>query len=289
MSNAVKLLPFFHSDSATVEKARSFWDAFEGYTRRLPDEERLLVFQQKLKGKEADRWWGNSRIKTFATLKTRFHNQFLSRTQDELFNELFSIKRSRGESIEEWGDRVSELCDTLRNPDAQFRYKVFRRGLRNKRMQAMLDSGPARNIPEACEWLMTKDMHRPIEEDDEFANDKDKSGGSKDQTQDGRIGCGRCHILGCNRASCRRQKMTCGQCGRLGHIRAECDEQSSGGGNTYRRAEGRPSTCFLCDEPGHMANTCPLKEELKGLRDERRRQASLSNGATRAGRSSSEQ
>lgn len=109
------------------------------------------------------------------------------------------------------------------------------------------------------------------------------------RTQDGRIGCGRCHILGCNRASCRRQKMTCGQCGRLGHIRAECDEQSSGGGNTYRRAEGRPSTCFLCDEPGHMANTCPLKEELKGLRDERRRQASSTSGATRAGRSSSEQ
>ncbi|KAG1699099.1 hypothetical protein DVH05_014018 [Phytophthora capsici] len=136
---------------------------------------RLLVFQQKLKGKEADRWWGNSNIKTFDTLKARFHNHFLSRTQDELFDALFGIMSGKGESIEEWGDRVSDLCNTLGYPDDKFRYKVFRRGLRNKKMLAMLDSGPARNIPEACEWLMTKDMHRPIEEDEEFENSKTKA------------------------------------------------------------------------------------------------------------------
>ncbi|KAG3084464.1 hypothetical protein PI125_g19512 [Phytophthora idaei] len=36
-------------------------------------------------------------------------------------------------------------------------------------MLATLDASPA-YIPEACEWLMFKDMHRPIEVDDEFSD-----------------------------------------------------------------------------------------------------------------------
>ncbi|OWY99118.1 LOW QUALITY PROTEIN: hypothetical protein PHMEG_00029941 [Phytophthora megakarya] len=51
------------------------------------------------------------------------------------------------------------------------RCQLFRRGLRNKRCLATLDSSPACDIPEATEWLMFKDMHRPIEEDDEFVGD----------------------------------------------------------------------------------------------------------------------
>ncbi|KAG1684160.1 hypothetical protein DVH05_010497 [Phytophthora capsici] len=351
MANAVKLLPFFHSDSTTVEKARSFWEAFEAHTSKLPDAERLLVFQQKLKGKEADRWWGNSNIKTFDTLKARFHIHFLSRTQDELFDALFGIMRGKGESIEEWGDRVSDLCNTLGYPDDKFRYKVFRRGLRNKKMLAMLDSGPARNIPEACEWLMTKDMHRPIEEDEEFESSKAKANTSADskpsavemlaqqmqsymiqqqqwqeqllqgqwpspraqqyaaavpppsvpvredvpvvrgirqepdwRAQDGRIGCGRCLLLGCNRANCRRQRMKCIQCGRIGHIKTECEDETRGNQNTYSGSGRRSGTCFFCDEAGHMANECPLKEELRGLRDERRRQAGSTGSASAAPR-----
>ncbi|OWZ04445.1 hypothetical protein PHMEG_00023651 [Phytophthora megakarya] len=82
-----------------------------------------------------------------------------------------TTKRERGESIEEWGDRVSELCDSLDYPDARMRYQLFRRGLRVKRCLATLDSSPACDIPEATEWLMFKDMHRPIEEDDEFVGE----------------------------------------------------------------------------------------------------------------------
>ncbi|KAE8895986.1 hypothetical protein PF010_g22176 [Phytophthora fragariae] len=48
------------------------------------------------------------------------------------------------------------------------RYQLFRRGLNNLRMLAILDSSPARDIPEACEWLMVKDMYRPVDEDDDF-------------------------------------------------------------------------------------------------------------------------
>ncbi|OWZ04522.1 hypothetical protein PHMEG_00023558 [Phytophthora megakarya] len=171
VSHVVKSLPQFFSDSATVEKARLFWNAFEANTEGLPDQSRLLVFSQKLKGREAERWWGNSSIRDFKTLKLRFHNHFLSRTADELWERLQTTKRERGESIEEWGDRVSELCDSLDYPDARMRYQLFRRGLRNKRCLATLDSSPACDIPEATEWLMFKDMHRPIEEEDEFLGD----------------------------------------------------------------------------------------------------------------------
>ncbi|KAI9998588.1 hypothetical protein PInf_003137 [Phytophthora infestans] len=171
MSTVMKVLPMFYSDTATVEKARDFWELFEDHTDRLPDRERLLVFRQKLKGREAERWWSSSSIKSFATLKVRFHNRFLSRTADELWERLYSTKRERGESVEEWGDRVTDLCDSLDYPNPQMRYQLFRRGLKNKRMLAALDSSPARDIPEACEWLMFKDMHRPVEEDDEFPDE----------------------------------------------------------------------------------------------------------------------
>ncbi|KAI9990819.1 hypothetical protein PInf_018423 [Phytophthora infestans] len=161
MSTVMKVLPMFYSDTATVEKARDFWELFEDHTDRLPDRERLLVFRQKLKGREAERWWSNSSIKSFATLK-----------QDgELWERLYSTKRERGVSVEEWGDRVTDLCDSLDYPNPQMRYQLFRRGLKNKRMLAALDSSPARDIPEACEWLMFKDMHRPVKEDDEFPDE----------------------------------------------------------------------------------------------------------------------
>ncbi|KAE9331890.1 hypothetical protein PF008_g15205 [Phytophthora fragariae] len=181
VSNAVKVLPLFHSAGVTVEKARDFWEAFEDTTRGLPDRSRLLVFRQKIKGSEAERWWNNSSIKTFETLKIRFHNHFLSRTADALWERLHSTKRARGESIEEWGDRVSDLCDSLDYPDPRMRYQLFRRGLNNRRMQAILDSSSACAIPEACERLMAKDMYRPAEEDEDFNDGTPAKNGSKSE------------------------------------------------------------------------------------------------------------
>ncbi|GMF55873.1 unnamed protein product [Phytophthora fragariaefolia] len=181
VSNAVKVLPLFHSAGVTVEKARDLWEAFEDTTRGLPDRSRLLVFRQKIKGSEAERWWNNSSIKTFETLKIRFHNHFLSRTADELWERFYSTKRARGGSIEEWGDRVSDLCDSLDYPDPRMRYQLFRRGLNNRRMQAILDSSPACAIPEACEWLMAKDMYRPAEEDEDFDDGTAVKNGSKSE------------------------------------------------------------------------------------------------------------
>ncbi|EGZ09650.1 hypothetical protein PHYSODRAFT_263235, partial [Phytophthora sojae] len=108
----------------------------------------------------------------------RFHNLFLSRTADQLWERLQSAHRERGESVEEWGDRVTDLCDSLDYPNRKMRYQLSRRGLRNKRILACLDSGPARDIPEACEWLLAKEMSRPIEEDDELSDETKKSSGS---------------------------------------------------------------------------------------------------------------
>ncbi|KAG3237893.1 hypothetical protein PI124_g17132 [Phytophthora idaei] len=93
VSNAVKVVTMFYSDTATVEKTREFWEFFYAHMDGLPDRPRLLVFRQKLKGGEVERWWGNSSIRTFATLKVRFHNQFLSRTADELWERSETAKR----------------------------------------------------------------------------------------------------------------------------------------------------------------------------------------------------
>ncbi|EGZ23485.1 hypothetical protein PHYSODRAFT_436609, partial [Phytophthora sojae] len=232
----------FHSDTATVEKARDFWELFEDHTDGFPNRSRLLVFRQKLRGREADRWWNNSRIKSFRTLKVQFHNQFLSRTADELWELLENTKRQRGESVEEWGDRVSDLCESLNYPNPQMRYQLFRRGLRNKRMLATLDASPASDIPEACERIMFKDMHRPIEEDDEFSDSESKKKNKKSEeapattapfrgirmgddsrTQDGSPVCGRCNFMGYGRATCKRASMSCRRCGAFGHIAVECD------------------------------------------------------------------
>ncbi|KAG4040514.1 hypothetical protein PC123_g23948 [Phytophthora cactorum] len=131
VSNAVKVLPMFYSDSATVEKARNFWEMFAAHTERLPDRSRLLMLRQKLKGREAERW-----------------------TADELWELLETVKLERSESVEEWGDRVLDLCESLDYPNPQMRYQLFRRGLNNKRMLATLDASHASDIPEACKWLM---------------------------------------------------------------------------------------------------------------------------------------
>ncbi|KAJ8548509.1 hypothetical protein ON010_g11162 [Phytophthora cinnamomi] len=105
-----------------------------------------------------------------------------ARTSDELWEWLQITKRERRESVEEWGDRVSDLCDSLDNPNPQMRYQLFQRGLRNKRMLATFDSGPARDIPEACEWLLAKELSRPIEEDNEFSEEKTSSTGGASAT-----------------------------------------------------------------------------------------------------------
>ncbi|OWZ18448.1 hypothetical protein PHMEG_0007459 [Phytophthora megakarya] len=49
VAHVVKSLPQFFSESATVKKARLFWNAFEVNTEGLPDQSRLLILVKSLK------------------------------------------------------------------------------------------------------------------------------------------------------------------------------------------------------------------------------------------------
>ncbi|KAG2777308.1 hypothetical protein Pcac1_g12296 [Phytophthora cactorum] len=70
VSNAVRMLPLFYSDTATIEKPQDFRELFEAHTVGLSNQSRLFVFRQKLTGREAERWWNDTTITTFKTLKT---------------------------------------------------------------------------------------------------------------------------------------------------------------------------------------------------------------------------
>ncbi|KAG3065919.1 hypothetical protein PI125_g23939 [Phytophthora idaei] len=94
--NAVKVLLMFYSGTTAVEKACDFWEILAAHTEGLPDRSRLFGFRQKLKGREAERWWNNLSIRTFATLKMWFHNQFLSRTADEAWELPDTPRREMG-------------------------------------------------------------------------------------------------------------------------------------------------------------------------------------------------
>ncbi|KAE8964458.1 hypothetical protein PF011_g28656 [Phytophthora fragariae] len=122
----------FYSDSASVDKARTFWDAFDRATEGLEDALRLSAFRECLKGKAGEQWWMYSQINDFETLRTRFHNQFICQTPLQMIERLKSTKRSKGMSAEVWGDLISSLCDAAQCYDAEMRYQFFLSGLRNK-------------------------------------------------------------------------------------------------------------------------------------------------------------
>ena len=175
LRNAVQLIVPFYSDSASCERAASFWRSFENCTSGMNDALRLTAFEQCLKGKQGQEWWYNSRIETFETLRIRFHNRFISRTPAQLWTQLRTARRQHGESVEEWGDRVDRMCEALRYNEPRMRYEFFLEGIRNKQLRSMLNSSIVTTIAEACALLLFKGLHRPTEEADEFTEVKAKS------------------------------------------------------------------------------------------------------------------
>ncbi|KAL3667913.1 hypothetical protein V7S43_006791 [Phytophthora oleae] len=79
----------------------------------------------------------------------------------------YVAKRECGESVEEWADRVNDVSDSLDLESSRARFQLFCRGLRNKQALAVLASCAVCSIPEACEWLMMRDLYRPAVEDNE--------------------------------------------------------------------------------------------------------------------------
>ncbi|KAE9110848.1 hypothetical protein PF010_g11021 [Phytophthora fragariae] len=171
INNVVKMIQPFYSDSASVDKARTFWDAFDRATEGLEDALRLSAFRECLKGNAGEQWWMYSQINDFETLRTRFHDQFVCQTPLQMIERLKSTKRSKGMSAEVWGDLISSLCYAAQCYDAEMRYQYFLSGLRNKVWKAALATTIVNSIPHAVAVLLFKNMHLPIEDDSEFAED----------------------------------------------------------------------------------------------------------------------
>ncbi|OWZ16734.1 hypothetical protein PHMEG_0009429 [Phytophthora megakarya] len=79
-----------------------------------------------------------------------------------MWNRLKCAKRNRDEAAE-------ELCEALNYNEPRMQYEFFYDGIRNKKMRAVLNASMASSIEEACTLLLYKNVHLPVEEDDEFA------------------------------------------------------------------------------------------------------------------------
>jgi hypothetical protein len=76
---------------------------FEKCTFGMDDQMRWTVFKQCLKVKVGLKWWYNSRIDSFESLRVRFHNRFICQMPAQLWNRLKTAKRKKGESAEGLG------------------------------------------------------------------------------------------------------------------------------------------------------------------------------------------
>ncbi|KAI9981484.1 hypothetical protein PInf_009237 [Phytophthora infestans] len=179
LRNAVKVIVPLYSDTASSERAAAFWRSFEKCTMGMDDQLRLTAFEQCLKEKKGQEWWYNSRIHNFESLRSRFHNRFLCLTPAQTWTRLKTAARKRGESAEEWGDRLETICDALNFPEPRMRYEFFLEGIRNKQMRAVLNGNMIGSIEQACRILLFKKLHLPIEEDDEIPEDGMKPLGTK--------------------------------------------------------------------------------------------------------------
>ncbi|GMF20951.1 unnamed protein product [Phytophthora fragariaefolia] len=171
IKNAVKMIPPFYSEKSSVEKARTFWNSFKRATVDLVESLRLSAFRECLKGKIGEAWWMYSKINNFETLKNRFYNQFICQTPLQLLEQLKNAKRSRGMSAEVWGDLIKGLCDDAHCYDPQLRYQYFLAGMRNREWKAALSTSLMNTIDHAVNVLLYKNMHLPVENDADFADE----------------------------------------------------------------------------------------------------------------------
>ncbi|OWY92301.1 hypothetical protein PHMEG_00038757 [Phytophthora megakarya] len=188
VKNAVRMIQPFYSENATVEKARSFWNSFERATNGLSDSVRLSAFRVLLKRKTGEDWWMYSRIEDFATLRTRFYNQFICQTPLQMIERLKNAKRSKGMSVEVWADVISNLCDAAQVVNPQMRYQYFLAGLRNSEWKTAPQTTMVNDIPRAVTTLLYKNMHLPTEDEAEFAGEVTKKPNSEESMMQQMLG-----------------------------------------------------------------------------------------------------
>lgn len=280
VKNAVDMINPFYSDGATVERARTFWAEFERITRGMDDDLRMTVFRRSMKGKTGEDWWSHSRISDFDTLRVRFHNRFMCISPPQMMERLKTTKRTRGESVEEWADRIRDLCDEASIFDPLMRYQYFLAGIRNSAWLGALQTTMVNSIEEAVMVLLYKNMQIPVERDEDFREDVPSSSREQDQLktmmqqmqnmlaqqqallQAPRSPRGRPNVaavqpeaastaspqrqfVGISMAADQRTQegvVVCGRCNRMGHGRAACPRQHG--------------TCRKCHSQGHYSMEC---------------------------------
>ncbi|EGZ10995.1 hypothetical protein PHYSODRAFT_520025, partial [Phytophthora sojae] len=161
----LKLIPFFNVRNASTESARDFWWCFETATEGFDDPVRLRVFAARMNGDVAERWCLSSRWGDFETLKRRFYHRFIRLSEEQLLQRLCDAVQERDDPVDEWGLRVARYCDEAQWFNESMRYTVFKNGLRSERVQRCLDCLPIHSIEVACEWVVAKELHRPVRGD----------------------------------------------------------------------------------------------------------------------------
>ncbi|OWZ22395.1 hypothetical protein PHMEG_0002926 [Phytophthora megakarya] len=165
VKNAVRMIQPFYSEGATMEKAQSFWTAFERGTEKIDDTVRLNAFRVLIGLVDVLTNRGFSDF-TDSSLQPIYLLQIIGRFK--------SAKCSKGMSVEIWGYVISNLCEVAQVTNPQMQYQYFLAGLRNKEWKTILQSTMANTILYAVMTLLHKNMHLPVEDDTEFEGDLPK-------------------------------------------------------------------------------------------------------------------
>ncbi|OWZ06885.1 hypothetical protein PHMEG_00020800 [Phytophthora megakarya] len=124
------------------------------------------MFAARMSGEVGERWWLNSRLPDFGTLKRRFYNRFIRLTNEQLLQRLFDAVQDSNELVDDWGRRVTRYCDEALLFNEKMRFQMFVNGLRSERVRRFLDCVPERSIEMACEWVLAKGFNLPEREDE---------------------------------------------------------------------------------------------------------------------------
>ncbi|KAE9016521.1 hypothetical protein PR002_g13634 [Phytophthora rubi] len=74
-------------------------------------------------------------------------------------------------SAEVWGDWISGICDDAQCFDPLMRYQYFLAGLRNSEWKTVLSTTMVSSVQQAVTVLLYMNMHLPVEDDSDFADE----------------------------------------------------------------------------------------------------------------------
>ncbi|ETN22010.1 hypothetical protein PPTG_02069 [Phytophthora nicotianae INRA-310] len=137
LRNAVKGIVPFYSNTATSERRRHFGVSPKSARYGRPDEVDGVLAVPK----------GQDRSSVV--------------TPAQLWSRLKAAKRKRGKSVEEWGDRISTMCEALNYHEPRMRYEFFLDGLWNKQMKAVLNASMVTSISRSVRATAVQELASP--------------------------------------------------------------------------------------------------------------------------------